>query len=965
MTTSRTLRLMLALLLAACSSSKSQEKPAPAPAAPAPATDDPTLGFERYTLKNGLTVILHEDHRVPVVAVDVWYRVGSFHEAKGRSGFAHLFEHLMFQGSRHVGDDQHFRMMEEVGANDLNGTTDFDRTNYFQTVPREELPLALWLESDRMGYLLDTLTQKKLDNQRSVVKNEKRQSIDGAPYGLAYLALFHALFPEGHPYRDTPIGRFEDLNAATLEDVRQFFLRYYAPSNATLTLAGDFDPAVAKALIEKAFGGLAAREQPVTPTVVTPALSGETRQVVDEPVAPLAQVTLAYLSPPAFAPGDTELDVLETILSAGKGSRLYRALVETQLAQRVSADQESYLATGIFSLTAGVTPGHTADEVEKAMDAVITQLATEGPTAEEVARAKSRLELALLMGLERVGGLGGRAELLQTYHLFAKDPGYLPKHLAELRAVTPEKVRDVARRVLRPDARVVQHAIPRKDANAAAAAEAGPPPAEEDSGHPQLPPADPWRAQPPEPLPTKLASLPVAQREVLENGLTVLAVPQRGLPLVSLMLVSRHGGVMDPQGKEGRATLATTMLTEGMDGVDAATQADRFADLGTQLHVRTSLETSSVGAVVHRRDRDGALALLSRTLAAPTFSADAFGRAQTRAVTGLRERLHDPMGVAMHLMTRAGAGEHPYGRPREGTLPGLQAVTVDDVKAAHAAAWTARNMALVAVGDITLQEAVALARTHLGAVAQGEALTALPNAPAARKREAIWAVDLPGSPQTVVLLARPSVGAQDPDEPAVTLMNAALGGNFSSRLNLNLREDKGITYGAFSFTASLRQGGVLVAMAPVQSDAVGVGVREAFKEVAGMSERPVTDEELKLAKDSNSRSLPGQFESVQGTAGAMASLFAADLPLDYYATLPGRYAAVTREDQVRLARAMLKPDEMQLLLIGDRKAVEAAVTQEKLGTILWLDSEGKPLPVAAPAPAAPAPAPTGKKKGKR
>ena len=422
-----------AVCVPACSGGRAGEKPT----AQLPAGVDPQIPFTTYTLANGLKVILHRDNRLPVVAVNVWYRVGSLHEVAGRSGFAHLFEHLMFQGSRHVPSDAHFRLLEEAGTTDANGTTDFDRTNYFETVPREELPLALWLESDRMGFLLDTLTQDKLDNQRSVVKNEKRQSYDGAPYGLAYLRLFQDLFPEGHPYRETPIGKFEDLDRASLEDVRDFFRRYYGPANATLVVAGDYDEAVARELIDRAFGALPGGQSPAPRVVQTPPLAREVRQVVDEPIAPLAKVTLAYLTPPAFTPGDVDLDVTASVLADGKGSRLYRELVEKRrIAQSVDAAQESLSATSIFTIDATVAPGHSPAEVEAAIDEVLAALQRDGPTDAEVRRALARTELRTLRSVEKVGGMEGRADMLQTFNHYVGDPGYLDRYLAACRAVT-------------------------------------------------------------------------------------------------------------------------------------------------------------------------------------------------------------------------------------------------------------------------------------------------------------------------------------------------------------------------------------------------------------------------------------------------------------------------------------------------------------------------------------------------
>jgi zinc protease len=415
------------------------------------------IPFEKFKLPNGLTVILHSDRSLPLVAVNVWYHVGPANEPVHRSGFAHLFEHLMFEGSKHVGHEFD-RVLESIGATNSNGTTSWDRTNYFETAPRENLETLLWLESDRMGFMIDTLTQERLDVQRDVVKNERRQSYENSPYGPSSLALLNTLFPEGHPYHGAVIGSMEDLSAASLEDVKEFFREYYAPSNATLCIAGDVDAAQAKALIQHYFGTLTDRTRPAQKLIPYAPVPKPERVIVKEPVN-LAQVSYGYRTPPAFSADDPVIEVAMAVLGGGKATRLYqRLVVETKLAADVNASLESNQLAGISTLSATVATGKATAAVERELDAVLTELAKNGPTAAELARAKRRILVDVLSNLELLNGPGGdsgRAGLLQRFDHYTGDPGYLPKWLAQIEQVSAADIQHVVREQLKPEARVV------------------------------------------------------------------------------------------------------------------------------------------------------------------------------------------------------------------------------------------------------------------------------------------------------------------------------------------------------------------------------------------------------------------------------------------------------------------------------------------------------------------------------
>ncbi len=447
--------VVLALGLPAFAQQQQEAKPL------APGSEALALPHEKYTLPNGLEVILAQDKKLPVVSVNIWYHVGAYHEQPGRTGFAHLFEHMMFQGSKNVADDVHISMLEQLGASDLNGTTNFDRTNYFETVPSNHLETALWLESDRMGFLLDALNEAKLNTQKEVVKNERRQGVETAPYGLAQEKLWQALFPAPHPYHGAVIGSLEDLDAATPEDVRGFFQKWYAPSNATLAIVGDFDPAKAKALVEKYFGGLPSLPKPQKPEVAPVKLTAE--QVIrhDEEIATLPKLSMAWHTPAYFQEGDATADVLATALSTGKASRLYQRLVlDKQLAQSVDATQQSLGAQSVFTIEVVARPGVSTDALKKEVDAILEDIRKKGVTPEEIERARTRYDTRMLAGLQSIGGFGGKADVLQSYNHFVGEPSYVAQDLARYGQVTPEKVKQFATETLRPDARVVLHAVP-------------------------------------------------------------------------------------------------------------------------------------------------------------------------------------------------------------------------------------------------------------------------------------------------------------------------------------------------------------------------------------------------------------------------------------------------------------------------------------------------------------------------
>jgi zinc protease len=425
-----------------------------------------TLSYTKHTLANGLDVLLHEDHACPIAAVNLWYHVGSKNERPGRTGFAHLFEHLMFEGSQHH-DHGYFQPLQGAGGT-LNGSTNADRTNYWEVVPANALELALWMESDRMGFLLPALTEAKFTNQRDVVLNERRQNYENRPYGLAAMAMLAALFPPDHPYHWTTIGEVADLQAASLDQVHAFFRRYYHPANASIAVAGDIEPGEALALVDRYFGEIPPGER-VVPVDAAAALTGDVRIHFEDRVE-LPRLYLAWLTPAMFAPDDADLDLANDLLANGKTSRLYRRLVfETRMATDVSASQNSREIAGYTQIVATAAPGHKLDQIEAVVLDEIVRLVEEGPTDDEMERGRTQAESQFIFRLQTVGGFGGKSDQLNAYNVFMGDPSYFERDLARYRSVTAQSMRQAVRRYLDPAARVTLSVVPRGRPDLAAA----------------------------------------------------------------------------------------------------------------------------------------------------------------------------------------------------------------------------------------------------------------------------------------------------------------------------------------------------------------------------------------------------------------------------------------------------------------------------------------------------------------
>jgi zinc protease len=917
-----------------------------APAKPAAAKTAtlavPQLKFEKYKLDNGLEVILSEDHRLPMVAVNLWYHVGPANELPGRTGFAHLFEHMMFEGSRHVPGSSHFHFLEAAGASDINGTTDFDRTNYFETLPSNQLELALWLESDRMGYLPDKLDQANLSNQQDVVRNERRQSVENAPYGVVEEGLFHQLFPKEHPYYGEVIGSHLDIQSAKLEDVRNFFKLYYAPNNASLAIVGDFDPEKARELVQKYFGPLKRGEEVPKIQARTPPIAAQRRIVVQDNVQ-LPRVYMGWLTSPIFKPGDAEADLTAAILGGGKSSRLYKKLVyEKQIAQDVSTNQQSLILGSVFEVQVTAKAGVKPEDLEKAINTELDAFRKDGPSAAELTRARNVIESRIIAGLETLGGFGGVADRLNSYNHYLGTPDFLAADIARYENATVESIEAFAQGQLNEKQSAVVYGVPGKQ-------DLGP-----EVATPKAPEKDPsknngepvnadaeWRKDAPKAGAASALRLPVPEKFKLSNGLTVLYSERPGLPLVAANLVLHAGSGVNPADRPGLASMTARMLQQGTATRSALQIADRAADLGATLNSGAGRDTTGISTRSLSRNFADALELLADVALHPSFPQSEIERVRSERLTAIVQEKDEPFSLAGRVLDAALYGpKHAYGYPDSGTTESVKGISRDDLERFWKQNYFPDDAALVVTGNIKLATLKPLLEKYFGAWKPGRPALAAMGSPETTDAKVIL-VDRPGAPQTTLVCFSMGLARSTPDYVQVEVMNTDLGGLFSSRINMNLREAHGYTYGAGSVFNYHRAPGPFIVYSDVRTDVTAPASTEMFNELRRMRDTQLTTEEMALSKDSIARSLPGRFERGTEAAASFADLFTYDLPLDYYSKLPERINAVTIEQVQAAAQKYIHPEKMIVLAVGDRAKIEEEMKKLSLGKLEIRDTDGK------------------------
>ncbi|MCB9854512.1 MAG: insulinase family protein [Phycisphaerales bacterium] len=876
--------------------------------------------YEKYRLENGMTVILHEDHSLPVACINLWYYVGSKDEAPGRSGFAHLFEHLMFMGTHRVPNGDFDTIMESGGGWN-NASTSSDRTNYFSFGPSNLLPRLLWLDADRLEDLGEAMTQEKLDKQREVVRNERRQTSEMQPYGRADLKISELMFPPGHPYHIEVIGTHEDLQAATLQDVKDFFAAYYVPNNAALVVAGDFDPAEIKPLVAKLFGTLQRGADPVHREVESTSLK-EVKRVVYTDNVQFARLTLVYHSPAIFAPGDAEMDLVGEILSSGKSSRLYKRLVyEDQLATDVSAYQESSILGSLFRIDITAAEGKSLDDIERVTDEILGELVTAGPTTEELERHKASTEFNMLNGLQSILG---KADSLNRYNFFLGEPNSFKRDLERYRGASVASVKNWSQKVLTPNARLIMRVLPDSQKQLL-------------EGRDEEPALGDARRFAPE----------APQRFTLSNGIEVRHWQRSELPLVEVSLFLRGGAANLDGARPGLAYLTAEMLDEGAGDLDALEFSDAMDLLGARFDVSAERESTTVNLSVLKHHIDKALSLYADAILRPRFDATEWDRVRALHMQALKQAEDRPTEVASRVGMRQFFGEdHPYGRPVRGTVESVGGLTLEAVKACHDSFFVPANAMIFIAGDLTKDEAQAAMEAHFGAwktpagyASVREVETKAPANNALR----VVVVDKPGAVQTVVQFYMPGPKHTDPKRVEYDLLNTILGGSFTSRLNQNLREEHGFTYGARSRFAMSQSTGYLVAASNVQAEVTGAALREFLKEFARFSAADISAEETRKTSETNRMTT---IQSFQGLDGVIETAEDRELNGLAFSTLGDDLAemmAASQGDLNTLAKTAIPLDKALLVLVGDKDLILKQLDGLGLPSPIELNVRGEPV----------------------
>ncbi|WP_027081203.1 M16 family metallopeptidase [Luteimonas mephitis] len=907
------------------------------------------IAYEQFTLPNGLRVVVHTDRKAPIVAVNIWYHVGSKDEPAGRTGFAHLFEHLMFNGSEnHPGE--FFDPFELAGATDMNGTTNSDRTNYFENVPTTALDMALWMESDRMGHLLGAIDQKTLDEQRGVVQNEKRQG-ENQPYGQVWEKLGQALYPVGHPYHHSTIGSMNDLNAASLEDVKNWFRTWYGPNNAVLVLAGDIDVATAKEKVAKYFGDIPASPTMAQPKVDVAQRPADTREVMQDKVPQ----TRIYRVWNVAEVGTVDIDrsqLFSQLLGGSKSSRLDKRLLhEDKLVDSVSAMAGPSQLGSNFFIMATVKQGVDPKKVEAIIDEELDRLIAEGPTAAELAQAKTMFRAGFIRGIERIGGFGGKADALASCTIYEGDPGCFRKELANIQSASADDLKAVGAKWLG----VGDHTLVVEPGERT-------PLAEEPTVKPApmtLPPVDPKYTVEPStvdrskgvPVPSSFPDLkfPELQRATLKNGSKVILAERHDIPVVQMSYEFNGGSASDARDTLGAASFAMGMLDEGAGDLGSLAFGDRAESLGASLGASASLDGSNAYLSALKENLDPSVALFATMLRQPRFEQSEIDRVKASWIAGIAQEKARPNGAAMRVLPPLLYGEgHPYAIPFSGTgtEASIAALGRDDLVAYQHAWMRPENATVIVVGDTTLKEIVPVLNKHFGDwKGEGAAPQAVAVPEVARPGQPrVFLIDQPGAVQANIFAGEVVPSTMDPKAVEFEIANDVLGGQFSSRLNMNLREDKHWAYGAYSFVSGAIGQRPWMAYAPVQIDRTADSLKEMRSEIDGYADgsKPATAAEVEKIKATEIRGLPGAYETARSVLSTIGGIVRYDRPDDYVFKRKAEVESLTPA-QVQAAAGTIDPKALTWVVVGDLAKIEQPVRALGLGEVSIVDADGKPV----------------------
>ncbi|MBX3431341.1 MAG: insulinase family protein [Hyphomonadaceae bacterium] len=910
--------LMFAMALSACATSSSMTASHDQPATVDELLQGVDIPYERFTLDNGLTVLVHEDRKAPIVAIAAWYNIGSKDEPPGQTGFAHLFEHIMlFNGTEHI--PNLIEPLRDMGATNWNGTTWFDRTNYFQTVPTPALERGLYIESERMGYLLGALTQERLDAQRGIVQNEKRQG-DNQPYGMTFYRILERLFPEGHPYRHSTIGSMADLDDASLEEVRQWFRDNYGPNNAVIALAGDIDASEARPLMERYFGQIPRGRANVPAQADIPTLPAR----IDETMHDRVSNTRLYRTwvVPGLADDDTlKLDVAARVLGGLNSSRLDRILVrDEQSAVSVTSSVLPFQRISLFFVTVDVKPGVDPAAVSERLDQIVNEFIATGPTEDEIQRVATQQVFASVLAIEQVGGFGGKTVALANSAVIAGDPDFYERNLRAYGDVTPAAVRDVMGRWLtRPT-----YAL-RVDPGARE------PYQEASATNRPAPDNRPPTAQPRDPMPEigAIADLdfPDVQRARLRNGIEVVYAHRDAVPITYVAFDFDAGVAADPQDGFGTQRLMLSSLTSGAGGRDAMQIAEQQERLGATIGAYGTLDRSALTLTTMSANLGLSLDLFADVVRRPDFAEAEVARERNQQLAAVAAEATQPNGLAQRTFPALvfGAG-HPYGRPASGlgSEASLSPLTRDDLIAFHQTWIRPETARVFVVSDRSLNEITRALNVRFGdwrgaAVPVGHKNFDVP-IPASRSRIVI--VDRPQSPQSVIYAGAVLPIRGSDDTLTLNAANEVLGSNFLSRINTEIRERRGWSYG-LSGNVSLRENQVpYIIYAPVQADRTGDSIRVLIEQISAFnSSNGVSESEHLRTINGNIRQLPGSFETAGAVLGALRSNQLYRRPDNYWESVASRYRAMTADEMDAAARAVIDPSRFVWVVVGDASVV--------------------------------------------
>jgi zinc protease len=916
MKTPRLVSCLVFLAVSAASTHAAAPKPAPLPSIDIP--------YEKFVLPNGLTLIVHEDHKAPVVAINVWYHVGSKDERPGRTGFAHLFEHLMFNGSENH-NDEWFRPMEAAGATKVNGTTWLDRTNYFQNVPTSAVDLTLWMESDRMGHLLGVIDKARLDEQRGVVQNEKRQG-DNRPYGKVDELITTSTYPAGHPYSWETIGSMEDLNAASLDDVKEWFRTYYGAANAVLVLAGDITVADAKAKVEKYFGDIPSGPVIKRQQEWIAKMSGTRRAMLQDNV-PQARIYKVWNIPGYKQRDFTLMDMTADLLGGGKNSRLYKRLVYTdRTATNVTAFLGPFELGSQVQIVVTVKPGSDPAVVEKALDEELSRFLASGPTPDEVERIRTTNFASFARGAERIDGFGGKSAILAESDVYAGSPDFYKTRLGWVASATPADVQGAAKHWL-SDGVFVLNVEPVPTFKTVAST----------VDRSKLP----VTGAPPS------LKLPAPARARLSNGLEVVVVERHSAPVVDFTLMADAGFAADAQAKPGTARLAMLMVQEGTKTRTSPEISDRAESLGAPIAVGSTLDRSFLNMNALSNRLGESLDLYADVLLNPTFPAKELDRLRGQTLATIQQEKAQPQAIINRVLPKLVYGEgHPYANPASGTgtAEAVASLTSADLQAFYKRWVRPDNSLLLVVGDTTLAAIQPLLEQRFGqwrAPAEAKPTKNLATVSLAGKPR-VFLIDRPGAEQSQIMAATVGPTRADPDHIRFVALDTMMGGNFVSRLNMNLREDKHWAYGAGSRITDAIGQGMYRAGAGVQTDKTAesiVEIRREFRDI--LDSRKPTAAELKFAQDSIAIALPGNNETSNEIANSYGEILTFGLKDSYWNDFVGDLTSLTTGDINKAAGRLFYPEALTWVIVGDLAKIEKGVRALNIGEVTILDTDGK------------------------